>query len=112
MATVEEVEEILTQLLTRLTDLDQGTRALLPPRRTLEARCPDLDVVHYALWHDGRLQTLDQRPPRRPDIRISVDSDTLVALHAGDLTFSRAYGNGRVRLDAPITDLLRLRALL
>ena len=112
MATVEEVDAILTELLDGLTRLDDSTRALMPPRRTIEARCPDVDVVRYAAWRDGRVVPLDDAPPRRCDIRIVVDSDTLVALHGGELTFSRAYVDNRVRLDASVTDLLRLRALL
>lgn len=112
MATVEEVDAILVALLERLTDLDDGTRALLPARRTLEARCPDLEVVRYAVWRGGRLELLDAAPPRRCDIRVAVDSDTLVALHHGELSFSRAYVDNRIRLDASMTDLLRLRAVL
>ena len=112
MATVEEVDAILTELLERLTGLDDQTRALLPSRRTLEARCPDVDVVRYARWRDGALEPLDAAPPRRADIRVSVDSDTLVALHRREMTFSRAYVDGLLRLDASMTDLLRLRAVL
>lgn len=112
MATVEQVDAILAELLHRLTDVDDDTRALLPSRRTLEARCPDLDLVRYAEWQRGTLRPLSSPPPRRADIRIAVDSDTLVALHEGETTFSRAYANNRIRLDAPVTDLLRLRALL
>jgi hypothetical protein len=41
-----------------------------------------------------------------------LTSDDLLAMHRGDLPFSRAYAAGRVRLDASVTDLLRLRALL
>lgn len=112
MATVEEVDAILGDLLERLGDLDPGTRSLMPSRRTVEARCPDLDLVRYAVWRDGTLQLLDGPPSRRADIRISVGSDDLLALHHGELTFSRAYAANRVRLDASMTDLLRLRAIL
>lgn len=112
MATVDEVERILEDLLARLTDLDDGTRALLPAKRTIEARCTDLDVVRYARWHGGNLTTLADAPARRADIRIALDSDTLVALYERRVTFSRAYIDNRVRLDASMTDLLRLRALL
>lgn len=112
MATVEEVELILDDLLVRLGELDANARALMPSRRTVEARCPDLDLVRHAVWRDGRLELLDQPPSRRADIRIAVDSDDLLALHHGELTFSRAYASNRVRLDASMTDLLRLRAIL
>jgi hypothetical protein len=106
------VDQILGDLLRRLGDLDPGTRSLMPSRRTVEARCPDLELVRYALWRDGKLEVLDEAPPRRADIRISIESDDLLALHHGELTFSRAYSSNRVRLDASMTDLLRLRAIL
>lgn len=112
MATVEEVEEVLGALLARLGDTDPDTRALMPTRRTIEARCPDLDYVRHAEWRDGQLLMLDEPPARRPDIRISVRSDDLLAIARGDLPFGRAYAANKVRLDASMTDLLRLRAVL
>ncbi|MEX0835186.1 MAG: hypothetical protein WD010_03785 [Nitriliruptor sp.] len=112
MATIEEVDQILGDLLARLGELDPGTRSLMPTNRTIEARCPDLDLVRHARWRDGQLEMLDQPPSRRSDIRISIASDDLLALHRGETTFSRAYAANRVRLDASMTDLLRLRAVL
>lgn len=112
MATIEEVDQILGDLLLRLGDVDPGTRSLMPSNRTIEARCPDLDLVRHAIWRDGNLEVLATPPPRRADIRISLASDDLLALHRGELTFSRAYAANRVRLDASMTDLLRLRAIL
>lgn len=112
MATVEEVDAVLGELLGRLGGIDQGTRSMLPGRRTIEARCPDLDLVRHAVWRDGTLEVGAEPPERRADVRISVTSDDLLAMHRGELSFSRAYAQGRVRLDASVTDLLRLRALL
>lgn len=112
MATVEQVDEVLAELLGRLDRLDDATRALLPSHRTVEARVPDLDLVRYAEWRSGVLTVLDEPPARRADIRLSMRSDDLVALAAGELPFSRAYASNRLRLDASMTDLLRLRAVL
>ena len=112
MATYEEVESVLETLLQRLHTLDPSLRSLLPARRTIEARCPDLDLVRWALWREGALELLAAAPDRRADIRIAVDSDDLLKLHRGELTFSRAYASNRVRLDASMTDLIRLRAVL
>lgn len=112
MATVEQVEQALAMLLGRLDDVDDSTRALLPTRRTIEARCPDLDLVRYAEWRDGRLNLVDGPHARPADIRISVRSDDLMRMTNGDLPFSRAYASNRIRLDASMADLLRLRAAL
>jgi hypothetical protein len=112
MATVREVEAVLADLLARFGQVDPSTRSLLPSRRTIEARCPDLDLVRHAQWIDGELVVLEEPPPRRADIRVSVKSDDLMAIANGDMTFSRAYAANRIRLDASMTDLLRLRAML
>ncbi|MFA9428572.1 sterol-binding protein [Egicoccus sp. AB-alg2] len=112
MATVEEVDAVLWGLLDRFGEVDEDVRALLPNRRTIEARCPDLDYVRHAEWRRGELIVLEEAPPRRADIRISMLSDDLLAVANGELTFSRAYASNRVRLDASMTDLLRLRAVL
>lgn len=112
MATVAEVEAVLAELLSRFADVDSGTRAMLPSRRVIEARFPDLGIVRHAEWHEGELHVLDASPQRRPDIRVTVDSDDLVAMAEGRLSFSRAYAANRIRLDASMTDLLRLRAVL
>lgn len=112
MATVEEVDAVIWQLLGRFGEVDEDLRALLPSRRTIEARCPDIDYVRHAEWRRGELFVLDEPPPRRADIRISVRSDDLMAIASGELPFARAYATSRVRLDASMTDLLRLRAVL
>lgn len=112
MASVDEVEAILARLLARFGEIDPSYRAMLPSRRTIEARCPDLGLVHWAEWRNGELTVLDDPPSRRADIRITVHSDDLLAMARGELPFGRAYAANKVRLDASMTDLLRLRAVL
>ncbi len=112
MASIDQVEDILVGLLSRLGEVDETTRAMLPSRRTIEASCPDIGLTRHALWRRGVLELLDEVPPRRPDIRISVHSDDLLAIASGELPFSRALASNRLRLDASMADLIRLRAVL
>jgi len=112
VAEVEEVEAILDRLLTQLGEVDDQARSVMPSERLLRASCPDLDLVRYASWRTGQLTLLDDAPSRRADIRISVRSDDLVKLTSGTLTFGQAYLSGRIRIDASMSDLLRLRAAL
>ncbi len=112
MAEVEEVEQILDALLARLGDGDDSARSIMPSKRIIRASCPDLDLVRFARWEGGRLTLLEELPERRADIRISVRSDDLVRMTAGELTFSQAYFGGRIRIDASMSDLLRLRAAM
>jgi putative sterol carrier protein len=39
-------------------------------------------------------------------------SDDLLALTAGELDFTRAWASGRVKMEASIRDMLKLRSLL
>ena len=111
MATVEEVDAALAQLLARLGRNDGGA-GLVSERRTIEARCPDLDLVRWVVWDGGSLRELDEAPDGGSDVRVSVRSDDLVDIVAGELPVGRAYAAGRLRLDASLADLLRLRTLL
>ena len=106
------MEGTLGALIGRLGTLDPSYRAMLPARRTIEARCTDLDVMYHAVWVDGQLGALVEGPAERADIRVQLTSGDLGELAAGSLTFRQAYAAGRIRVDASLTDLLRLRALL
>lgn len=112
MATVEEVEESISYLIRRLDHVDPNYRAMLPSRRTIEAECTDLGLVYHAHWRHGRLSEIHPGAADRPDIRIEIASDDLLSLVSGKLDFAHAYATNRIRLDASMTDLLRLRAVL
>jgi hypothetical protein len=53
VATIEEVEDALLELLGRLDGVDDSSLAIMPSHRLIEARCPDLDLVRYAEWRKG-----------------------------------------------------------
>lgn len=112
MATVAEVEGILLDLVKRIERIDPAYRAMLPSRRTIQAELPDLGLVYHAFLRQGKLSELHAGAADRFDIRIRVDADDLIAMNEGRLDPSRAYSSGRIRLDASMTDLLRLRAVL
>ncbi len=64
---------------------------------------------------EGRIQVLDtvEGPPReKAEIRLAMTGDDLVAMVDGELSFAKAWGSGRVRLEAGFRDLLKLRSLL
>ncbi len=92
--------------------MDANYRAMLPARRTIEARCTDLGLMYHALWRSGQLGDLITGQAARPDIRIHVASTDLCDLADGSLPFREAYASQRLRIDASMTDLLRLRAIL
>jgi putative sterol carrier protein len=62
---------------------------------------------------DGHVSQPSETPPNgRADITLRVGSDDLVDLVEGRISFLSALTSGRVRVDASIVDLLRLRSLL
>ena len=113
MATIDQVEGTFADLIGRLSTLDTRQRAMLPSRRTIQATCTDLDTSWHATWRNGTFSDVVDGPAEgRADILIRLGSDDLVELAAGRLDFGRALADGRVRVDASMTDLLRLRAVL
>lgn len=110
--TIEQVEASIGALVGRFETLDPGYRAMLPSRRTIEAACTDLEVMYHAHWRNGQLSELVGGPAERAHIRIEVASWDLVMLADGSLAFRDAWADQRVRVEASVADLLRLRAVL
>jgi hypothetical protein len=84
--------------------------------RSLSCRLTDLDRVVLGRLSRGAVRDLhvaphDEATPKA-DIRLTMSSDDLVALTDGRLSFGPAWASGRVKLEAGLRDLLRLRKLL
>lgn len=84
--------------------------------RSLSCRITDLHEVVMGRLSSGAVRDLHVLPhgPDVPkaDIRLTMSSDDLVALTSGQLSFGPAWASGRVKLEAGLRDLLRLRKLL
>jgi len=84
--------------------------------RSLSCRLTDLDQVVLGRLNTGAvrdLQVVDDGPEvPKADIRLTMTSDDLVALTDGKLSFGPAWATGRVKLEAGLRDLLRLRKIL
>lgn len=115
MASRTEVEHKLSELIERLDVSDEGAQTLaetLPEARTLSVHVTDLDVHYWALLEGGRMGPLQEGPRDDAQIRIRAPSDGLVDLIDGRGSLLSAYLAGRIRIDASMSDLLRLRRLL
>jgi len=110
VASLAECLAAVGELATRLGDPDNPTRGL--PDRTLGCVLTDLDVTISGRFDNGRLVDVGTDPRPRAQIRLTTTSDDLVALTRGELDFAHAWARRRVRLDAGLGDLLKLRALL
>lgn len=129
MASVEDCRKAIKRLAAQLASVDADVRARHVPRRTVACRLNDLDVTFSGRLdedgvHDVVLRTRKdavlrtQRGGAQPadpepdaDVRLTMDSDELVALADGTDDFLHAWLRGRIQVSASMRDLLRLRSL-
>ena len=115
MATIEECRSALEKLADNMAGADGDVRAAAAMDRSLSCRITDLDITFVGRLKDGRIEVLDtlQGPPaEKAQIRLTMSGDDLVAMVNGELNFAKAWGSGRVKLEAGLRDLFRLRTLL
>ncbi|MEV7016475.1 sterol-binding protein [Streptomyces sp. NPDC093991] len=115
MATIEECRAALDKLADSMGNAEGDVRAAASMERSVSCHVTDLDVTFAGRLTGGRIAVRDTfpGPPRgKAQIRLAMTGDDLVALVDGKLHFARAWGSGRVRLEAGLRDLFRLRKLL
>ena len=112
MATMEQCRTALEELASRLRDVDEKDRKRHTFDRSLSATIPDLGVTFSGALSDGHLVDITTDPAPRAQIRFTANSDDLVALTAGELSFGQAWLAGQVKVEAGVRDLLRLRSML
>ena len=112
MATIDECMTALRGVLGPLA----AHEAVAGLDRSLSCRFPDLDQVVLGRLAGGSVRDLhpvpDDASVPRADIRLTMTSDDLLALTRGELSFGKAWSSGRVRFEAGLRDMLRLRSLL
>jgi SCP-2 sterol transfer family len=113
LATKPEVERQLAVLMARLDGNEANVRSAIPSRKVLRCVVPDLGAAWYSVVDDGHVSPPTETSADGPaDITLTVASDDLIDLVAGRVSFLSAFTTGKVRVDASIVDLLRLRSLL
>ena len=113
MATVEECEAALHSLAERLAAVDPDMRSKYAVTRTLSCRIRDLGVVFAGRVDDGGLTDIRQVDDGAgAQVRLATSSDDLLALAAGQLGVPAAWATGRLKIEASVLDLLKLRSLL
>ncbi|MGY1746987.1 alkyl sulfatase C-terminal domain-containing protein [Blastococcus sp. SYSU D00695] len=109
------IEQCMTALQGVLGDL-AAKPAAQGLDRSLSCRLPDLGQVLRGRLAAGAVRDLQAEEETaggpKADIRLTMSSDDLVALTQGQLSFAPAWASGRVKLEAGLRDMLRLRSLL
>jgi hypothetical protein len=115
LATKRQVELKLRELIGRLESADGSVRGSLatslPETRVIEVEIPDIGSTYWTELSGGRMGPLHEGTPLQAEIRVRVDSDHLVELVDGKKSLFSSYIGGQVRIEASLTDLLRLRKL-
>ncbi|MEU3348249.1 sterol-binding protein [Streptomyces sp. NPDC006700] len=115
MATIEECRSALGRLSDNMAKAEGDVRDAAALDRSVSCHIKDLDVSFLGRLVDGRIEvrdTVQGPPPEKAEIRLAMTGDDLIALVGGELAFAKAWGSGRVKLQAGMLDLIRLTKLL
>lgn len=113
--TIEDCHRALERLSGNLAGANGDVHRAAAVDRSLSCCITDLDVTFTARLTDSRIEDVTAvlgPPPERAQIRLSMTGHDLIALVDGELNFAKAWGSGRLKLEAGFRDLLRLRSLL
>ncbi|WP_194291415.1 SCP2 sterol-binding domain-containing protein [Cumulibacter manganitolerans] len=108
MATLQECREALTELTKDIADSDEK----IDFDRSFSATVTDLDTVLKGHFIDGRLSDVDVASDPAADVRLTLTSDDLIALCRGELHAMKAMATGKLKLQASMGDMMKLRKLL
>jgi len=113
MATEEQTLAALDTIVARLDSVDPADWAKHAVERTVSCRVSDLGLAFQTRIHAGGLDPFTPcADPKSAQVRLTAASNDLVALAADELSAARAWASGKLKIEASITDLLRLRKLL
>jgi SCP-2 sterol transfer family len=113
MNSAEECREALQKLAGRLAELSPADRDQYFGNRSISVTIPDLGVTYVTQLGTGDDPVREAGPGDSPaDIRLTANSDEVVALAQQPMNIARAWVTGKVKIEASVKDLFRLRRLL
>jgi hypothetical protein len=113
MHSAEECREALEKLAGRLAEVPPAERDTYFGNRTVSVTVPDLGVAYVTRLGSGNDPVREVTPDDPPaDIRLTANSDEVISLSQSPLNIARAWINGRIKIEASVKDLFRLRRLL
>ena len=114
MATKQQVEQKLRELIERLAATDKAQESLsgsLPDPRVIAVQVTDLQADYWTEMVDGRMGDLVEGAPDRADIQLRAPADALIDVIDGNVSMLSAVLGGRIKVQASLSDLLSLRRL-
>lgn len=112
MATVEQCAAALGTLSAQLAAEQASGRQRPVLDRTVQCTLLDLQASFHGRLRDGHLVEVSPGALPGAQITLQLSSDDLLAVTAGTLNFAAGWATGRIKVDASVLDLFRLRSLL
>jgi hypothetical protein len=113
MNSAEECRAALQKLAGRLSELSPGERDQYFGNRSMSVTIPDLGVTYATTLGSGDDPVRDVAPGEPPaDIRMTANSDEVLALAQQPMNIARSWMTGKIKIEASMKDLFRLRRLL
>jgi hypothetical protein len=113
MHTAEDCREALQKLVGRLADLSPSDRENYFGNRSVSLTIPDVGVTYVTRLGTGDDAVREPAPGEPPaDIRLTANSDEVISLSESPMNIARSWVAGRVKIEASMKDLFRLRKLL
>ena len=111
MASVQECEQAFHGLAAKLAGADSNAHRKATFDRSLTCTLRDLNVIFAGQLRDGELVDIRQVEKSDGQVKMTMTSDDLLKLVSGDLAMGSAWASGRVKIDASVFDLLKLRSI-
>jgi hypothetical protein len=113
MNSAEECRQALQKLAGRLSELSPADRDSYFGNRSISVTIPDLGVTYATDLGSGDAPVREVAPDESPaDIRLTADSGEVLSLSESPMNIARSWVAGRVKIEASMKDLFRLRRLL
>ena len=109
MATLEECRAAVQGLAERMQSSGDKTGL---GERTVSCHVSDLEVTFHGRLKDGELTgiTTDAQPAKA-QVRLTSSSDDLVALTEGRLDLAKAWMSKRIKIEASMLDMIKLKSM-
>jgi hypothetical protein len=112
VATVEQCEAAMHELAGKLRSPDAERARGKMIDRSISCHLKDLGITFGGQLRGGDIVGIRQVEKPDGQIKLTTTSDDLLALVDGELNFAKAWTAGRLKIDASVFDLLKLRSLL
>ncbi len=113
MTSADECRTALQKLVGRLGELTPAEREEYFGNRTISVTIPDLAVSFVSVLGAGDDPVREAVPYEPPAaIRLTASSDEVIALCEQPMNIARAWVSRRIKIEASVQDLFRLRRLL